>query len=599
MDRLQPQTYCLHKSWGFGRVTEWNLLTGQIFVDFKTKKGHGMQLQYATETLRPIADDHFLAQAAKDPEAVKASLKNDPVGVVRQILQNAGNKASVDQISNLMVPDLLDDTAFKKWWETTKKKLKADGHFAIPAKKTDPIVLREAALEQTTELLDGFKKAKQLKQQVAALDQILKHLADFANNLDQIREMAGEIQESARKNQRLHAPESIELLLGLTDIRARFPDAVPTEGLTVADILRTEEPRLAEVFGRLPAARQRRVLAELIAAFQDNWTLRAHRLLRQGNARLVGEIVRLFEEQNRLEEITQTLERMISERSTTTEILYWFCKERGAQFPQLFRPDVFGAILHALEHDQIDAVNRSSRLHDLVMDDRELLTDLLGQAEEETVQNSMRKLLLTPVFEELNKRSLIARIIKLHPSMQSMIGGEEGERKEALMVSWPSLDRRKKEYEHLVNKLIPQNTRDIGIARSYGDLRENFEFKSAKEMQSVLLRRKSEIEQLLALARGTTFDNPETSLISIGTSVTIQDAAGGPEETFHILGAWDSSPEHSIVSYPAPIGQTLLGKAVGDVVEFPTETGKRTVRVIRIEAFKNFDLLGEVAAVAE
>ena len=53
--RLTPGSYCTHKSWGFGRVAEWNLLAGQVLIDFKTKKNHPMQAVYAAETLTPIA----------------------------------------------------------------------------------------------------------------------------------------------------------------------------------------------------------------------------------------------------------------------------------------------------------------------------------------------------------------------------------------------------------------------------------------------------------------------------------------------------------------------------------------------------------------
>ena len=73
-----------------------------------------------------------------------------------------------------------------------------------------------------------------------------------------------------------------------------------------------------------------------------------------------------------------------------------------------------------------------------------------------------------------------------------MISGDAGEREEILTVSWASLEKRKQEFEDLVNRQIPQNTRDIATARSYGDLRENFEFKSAKEQQRVLMRRRAE-----------------------------------------------------------------------------------------------------------
>ncbi len=203
----------------------------------------------------------------------------------------------------------------------------------------------------------------------------------------------------------------------------------------------------------------------------------------------------------------------------------------------------------------------------------------------------MRRLLMTVVFQDLNKRSLLGRIVKLYPEMQSMIvSGEETERDETITVSWASLEKRKEEYEDLINRQIPQNTKDISIARSYGDLRENFEFKSAKEQQRVLLRRKSETERDLNAARGTNFENPDTAQVSIGTVVTIRDEAGH-EETYSILGAWDSAPEIGVVSYKAGIGQSLLGKKPGESVALPTETGTRTVTVGTIEAFKNLELL--------
>jgi hypothetical protein len=125
----------------------------------------------------------------------------------------------------------------------------------------------------------------------------------------------------------------------------------------------------------------------------------------------------------------------------------------------------------------------------------------------------MRRLLLTPVFDDLKKRSLLARIVKLYPEMQAMITGEAGEKEETLTVSWASLEKRKEEYEDLVNRQIPQNTKDIATARSYGDLRENFEFKSAKEQQRVLMRRRAEAERNLSRARGTNFENRDTSQV--------------------------------------------------------------------------------------
>src|SRR5882762_9732088 len=71
LDTLKPGKFCLHKSWGFGRVAEWNLLLNQILIDFPGKKAHGMQLAYAAENLTVIPPEHFLAQKATNLKSIK------------------------------------------------------------------------------------------------------------------------------------------------------------------------------------------------------------------------------------------------------------------------------------------------------------------------------------------------------------------------------------------------------------------------------------------------------------------------------------------------------------------------------------------------
>ena len=188
-------------------------------------------------------------------------------------------------------------------------------------------------------------------------------------------------------------------------------------------------------------------------------------------------------------------------------------------------------------------------------------------------------------------------MIKVHGELQHMVSGEPEEKEEALIVSWPSLEKRKAEYDDLISKKIPENTKEIGVARSYGDLRENFEYKAAKEMQTVLMRRKAELEQMLSRARGTGFENVETGQVSIGTSVVTREAESGQLSTFHILGAWDSDPGKGIVSYLTAIGQALLGKTTGDSVELPGETAAKQVEIVEITAWQNTE--NEAVAVNE
>jgi transcription elongation GreA/GreB family factor len=589
---LEPGASCLHKSWGFGRVAEWSLLTGQIVVDFESKKGHVMQAQYAADTLQPIPSSHILARKISEPEAIKTLAQQDPASLLRDILRDHGGKATIDQISASLAPQIFDSATFKKWWDGAKKKLKADGHFQLPSKRTEPVVLLAARSVPGKGLIEKFRGARHLKDQVAALDQITRALDDLAHEVEELQALAAQIEDAAHKGRKLQSAQAVELLLARDEILARHQALKPgKDAPQVGDILRGEQSRLAELLAALPAAKQRRCIEQLPEAFGERWVETALRLTQNVPARLVVEIARLLEKEGRSEELGAALARSISERSASSEILAWLCKERGGPFPDLFGADLFGAVLSALERDQL-AEKRGARLHDLLLEDRSLVGDLLESAEPDRVRDAMRRLLLTPVFDDLNKRSLLARIVKLYPEMQSMISGQAEEREETLTVSWASLERRKAEFEDLVNRQIPQNTKDIAIARSYGDLRENFEFKSAKEQQRVLMRRRAEAERDLFRARGTNFENPDSTQVSIGTVVTFQDSAG-VEETYTLLGAWDSAPELGIISYKAVIGQALLGKSPGEKAELPTETGSRSVTIRKIEPFRDLEILSQ------
>jgi transcription elongation GreA/GreB family factor len=225
-------------------------------------------------------------------------------------------------------------------------------------------------------------------------------------------------------------------------------------------------------------------------------------------------------------------------------------------------------------------------LREYILDDQELLPELTAAAELEVIKDLTRALQLSPVFDDMDKRSLLARIVKSHPAVQSLISGGETKQDTTLVVSWDSLERKREEYAELVHKKMPANREEIAIARSYGDLRENHEYKAAKEMQKQLVRAKDEMENQLVRARGTDFSNARTDLASIGTIVKTTDIASSQRETFTILGAWDSDPDKGVVSYLSPMAQALLNRKVGDEVEFEIHGAKHKHRIESIEAFK-------------
>ncbi len=590
---LEPGAYTQHKSWGFGRVSSWNLDGNQILIDFGPKKAHPMQLQYAGDNLKPLPTDHPLARKSSDLPGVKKQAAEDPTALLRSILQYSDHhRATPTQIAALLTPDVLSgDAEFKRWWEGAKKHLKKDGRFIVPAKKTDFVEMRDESLNHNEEILARFGHARQLKTQLAVLDEITKNIEDFKADNAGLAEVLAAAGASAVRNQRLDIDAAFELLVTRDEIANTTGVTLPPDAPLLTTMMREEEGRLGEIIGNLPATKQRFALFQMPAALgDDKWASRALSLLPQThNARVVGEVARLFDSQERTEEMRTFLDRSIRDYSVTCEMLLWLCKERdNEKYADFASPRLFKAILSALERDSLSDIKRSTRLHDLLSSDRALVTEILKDADNSELRSAARALLATPALEELDKRSLMARLMKLHPELQNLLTGGGEEKPQALIVSWSSLEKRKLELDDLVNKQIPKNIEEISVARSYGDLRENFEFKAAKEMQSVLARRRHEMERDLTRAQGTNFENPDINQVSIGTVVTLVSETGkGKKETYTILGAWDGNPDKAILSYLTAIAQALLGHKVGEMIALPTENGTDT-RQVKIELIKAY-----------
>src|SRR5436309_162547 len=584
LEKLKPGTFCLHKSWGFGRVREWNLLLNQIIIDFASKKSHPMQAQYAAENLTPLAPEHFLARKATDIASMKKLARENPVALVQNILESLDGKASAQEIGEWLIGDIFTEAEWKRWWESTRKALKASGGFSIPAKKTDPIQIRGEGVSHADELLTAFNKAKQPKQQIAAVEQIVNSYEQFKEPEKQLQPIVVAIENAAARNQKLHPELAFQLIMARDELLALVPSLHTTHiGLTLSKLIVEEEKRLTLILPNLPAAKEKRVLQALPAALGAGWTERALRLMEGRHGRMVAQIPRILNEAGQHAELRTMLERSIREHSATSEMLIWLCGEKE-DWGDLITPDLLWAILAALEREQHNSSGRASKLNRALVDDRELLGDMFRKVDVGLARDAMRRLQLTPLFDELTKRSLLARMVKVYPELESMIAaGEPQEKVAPLIVSWSSLEKRRGEFEELVKVKIPENTKEIAIARSYGDLSENFEFKAAKQMQSVLMRRKAELEQMLHDARGTSFENPDASRVSIGTIVTVRDVTTNKEETYTILGAWDGDPDRHIISYQTAIGQALLGHEIGETISLNTEHGAAQFTIVSIQ----------------
>ena len=125
--------------------------------------------------------------------------------------------------------------------------------------------------------------------------------------------------------------------------------------------------------------------------------------------------------------------------------------------------------------------------------------------------------------------------------------------------------------------------KEIEIARAHGDISENAEFHAAKERQSHIEGRITQLEDRLARAQviDPTGQNPEA--VRFGATVQLADAESGDEVTYTIVGEDEADVSKGLISVGSPIARALLGKPVDELVTVQVPRGSRSFEIRSIE----------------
>ena len=593
LTELVAAGFCTHRSWGSGKITTVDTLMAKITIDFQAKPGHSMDLGFAATILKPLSSSHILARKATDLAGLKRMGALRHLELIKLVLESYGGEATVAQIQESLVPDVIEED-WKKWWADAKKEMKSDGHFQLPVKKTEPIVYHAEELSPADKLMSNIRDAKGLKAQLAAASELCKAIDDVENKESVLDEVVAILNDAIKNHLTFKPSLALEAVLLRDAIRTQS-GVQPQEEELIADDIFEKADNLAEVIEGLSAAKQKLALEAFRQAHPDTWVVTYLKLINETGLRLVGELVQILIDTGHFDKFKGNLTKLISKREASTDLMLWMGKNRSDSFADILGPDVFRAMMAAIENDRFQD-RKTSKLGDLILSDQELITDLIGSADIELVEDLVRALQATNCFDDMDKRSLLGRIVKEFPSIQAMISGDQAKEDNALIVSWPSLERRKLEYEELVKEKIPANSKEIAIARSFGDLRENHEFKAAKETQKLLLSRKGELEFDLTRARATDFSDATIDQVTVGNKVGVTNLETNKPETFTVLGAWDGDPDNQILSYLTPLGQAFLGKKPGEEakLEFDDES-----RRYRIDTIEQHTVAGPSAAAAE
>jgi transcription elongation factor GreA len=138
------------------------------------------------------------------------------------------------------------------------------------------------------------------------------------------------------------------------------------------------------------------------------------------------------------------------------------------------------------------------------------------------------------------------------------------------------------EIKTLETELRVHLPKEIQKAREHGDLRENAEYKAAKERQSYLEARAAQLHRRLAALNMVNLDRIPRDKVGLGSTVHVRQEDNGEDRVFEIVVPEDSDPSIGRISPSSPIGKCLLGGEEGDTVEVKVPAGTKEYEITKL-----------------
>lgn len=604
----QP-AFCLHQAWGIGVIRSYDEATKRLVIDFpeQNKKGHAMDAAFFLGKIEFINPNGLVAKAYAD--ATKAEIANlvanDPAGVVKALLAEYPTgectsyalEANLDRVHFASLPAGKDRAAaFKAWWTKGRAAVRKDRAILVPERKGGLYALLEAPKDLGEDLFAQYESAPNFERKLMLLEELAgaaaaeTRSAATAANLDKVSaDLLKEIKklETARKRDNLPA-----ILGGIWNRDKFFRSAVEnveTVSPTASEIIALcTESDLAFVALNIPHTSEKiRSLLDLVRAHHgDRWSDRAFDLLRNrdiggtksGSAKLVSESIAYLCDQDLAEAVATRFAQWLETRELRAPVIIWIIKNRDSKkyaaiVGRLIAPSLLGAILSSIDTESLES-NSTARipLANELIKDKELIANILTPAEgkkadSETIFDLTRTMMSSQGFDEMTKKALLSRLAKIEPHVQRLAkskhSGSEAEEKE-LLVSQASKEAKERELEDIVKVRLPAVKEAIQIAKEHGDLKENSEYKMARQDHDTLAARRAELDGLLKKAKVTDFKEANTDTISVGSSVVLRRGSDQTEFAYDLLGAWDGEPEKNILSYISPLAKQFLNHKVGE-----------------------------------
>ncbi|MDR1498294.1 MAG: GreA/GreB family elongation factor [Puniceicoccales bacterium] len=528
-----------------------------------------------------VKDPRIAVPAKKDGHYV---LREEPVNPEQEILDKY--HLNKNPLKKILLAEKLFESSLRELARTDAEGAKSTGDTdenAAPKTREKPRADAKTRAETTAR-----KHVRDLIE--ADLQKIFDELTNVINSGKRITHSAPGDEDAVKEARELAARlHGIWVRNDLCrHLKANVEQLEPT---SASIILACDNAALSLLAAEIPQtpAYLKRLLDLITRVYPDKakWQLIIINLLRNSTGKLTSECVTFLAERGCAELVAQSMLDWLNSHALQSPVISWIIKNRNTQkYASIVEPlinhKLLTAILQAIDNEALRSTStRRIPLAEELSDDQKLIPDLLKDANDEIARDLAQSLLLNQGFEPLTKKSILARFIKLYQSIQNLVA-DETSHSEQLVVSQWSLDARRNELKDINENKIPENKKAVAAAKEHGDLKENSEYKMARQEGDTLAARKAQLENDLTLGRVTDFSDAPVDTVGIGSIVEILQNDSPTPIRHTILGAWDSDPDKGILSYKTPLAQKLLSKKVGETFQTEIDGNVETWKISSI-----------------
>ncbi|VGO20570.1 GreA/GreB family elongation factor [Pontiella sulfatireligans] len=564
---LKVGMLCFNATWGFGIIKDLDYFYQQLEVDFENKGEHEMSFSYAAEALEVLDEGHLLAIKYNNAAELERMIKEEPAEVARITLRSYGNMP-VTRLQSTLTPSVFPEAKWKKFWETARRELKMDASVEIPKKRSDNIVLHKKAMAYDDEWFGLITEIRDIEELFDRFNEIIEKKIDITT--DAAKAALAERLAFIIKGAPSGRPEWKAQGFIFASIFEIEPADVDTAKL-IHDLI---DGDLVVMLDRLPSRQLQTLLAIMIENDRDAVIATLSEVIPVVSHPVLNEVMAALISCGAEEEVRQIMTVAVAKRTASAPMLLWV--QRSAEYVEkwglITKGDLAFRIQEVLEVNSMGAMLRAQNQLRERFQQEGWLHDVMDAMTEQQRRDFLRRTNEGQGWDALDRKSVIAKVLRKFPELQDIILPSKNAntvKRQIPLTSSRSYVERQKQLERIMTVDIPENSKEIEVARSYGDLRENAEFKYAKERQGLLMAQGAQLAEDLEKIKPSDFADAETDVVGMGTGVELV-YPGGAMETFYVLGAWDQDEVLSIISSETALAKALMGHKEGEMLQVPT-----------------------------